>query len=209
MTHTIPELSRDLPRTLQTEALAKAGRVDRTIAIQWLAEHWKERICPACHQIDWGILEQLVQFPVGARLPVAPQEYPCVLVTCRNCGHMMFFSAARMGIVPTNIYLVSKSQMREVASASTSAMLWWVVAAAAAGLGTAFWVSGNMDGRLFNPDRNLFSEILPVCFLLIFVVALLAIFIQRRRRRSLLSSIEEESEVPIESQIEASETALT
>ncbi len=118
MTHTIPELSRDLPRTLQTEALAKAGRVDRTIAIQWLAEHWKERICPACHQIDWGILEQLVQFPVGARLPVAPQEYPCVLVTCRNCGHMMFFSAARMGIVPTNIYLVSKSQMREVASAS-------------------------------------------------------------------------------------------
>jgi RNase P subunit RPR2 len=203
-----PELAPDLPASLRTETLAKGGWVDRDFVVQWLAEHWKERVCPACRQSRWGMLEQLVELPVGARVPVAPQEYPCVVVTCRNCGHMMFFSATRMGAVPSNVYLVSRGQMREVAAASTGETLWWVLAAAAGGLGTAFWVSGIMNGELFNSERALFSKILPLCFLLVFVIAFVAIFLERHRRRSMLEAIEEESKVPSESQIEASEMAL-
>jgi RNase P subunit RPR2 len=208
MTHAKPEPSPDLPASLRTETLAKGGWVDRDFATQWLAEHWKDRVCPVCHKSSWGMLEELVELPVGARVPVAPQEYPCVLVACRTCGHIMFFSATRMGAVPSRVYLVSRGQMREVASASMSGTLWWVLAAAAGGLGTAFWVSGIMNGELFNAERTLFSRILPLCFLLVFVIALVAIFLERRRRSSMLAAIEEESKVPAESQIEASETAL-
>ena len=208
MTQTRPELSPDLAASLRTETLAKGGWVDRDFATQWLAEHWKDRVCPACHQSSWGMLEQLVELPVGARVPVAPQEYPCVLVACRNCGHLMFFSAVRIGAVPSNVYLVSRGQMHEVATASMSGTLWWVVAASAGGLGTAFWISGIMNGELFNAERTFLSQILPLGFLLVFVIALLAIFLERRRRRSVLAAIEKESKVPTESQIEGAETAL-
>ena len=40
------------------------------------------------------------------------------------------------------------------------------------------------------------------------VMAMITIFLERRRRKSMLAAIEEESKVPTESQIEASETAL-
>lgn len=203
-----PELPPDLPATLRTETLAKGGWVDRDFATQWLAEHWKDRTCPTCHQNNWGMLDQLVQFPVGARVPIAPQEYPCVLIACRNCGHALLFSAVRMGVVPSNVYLVSRGQMHEVAATSTKGTLWWTLAAAAVGLGTAFWVSGIMTGKPFNADRTVLFQIVPLGFLCLFVVALLAIFLERRHRKSLLAVIEEESKVPTESQIEPSETKL-
>lgn len=201
MSHKKPELPADLPVTLRTETLAKGGWVDRDFAACWLAEHWKDRTCPACQQNNWGILEQLVQLPVGARVPIAPQEYPCVLVACRNCGHTLLFSAVRMGVVPSNVYLVSKSQMREVATMSIKGTLWSVLAAAAAGLAIAFSVSGIMTSEPFNASRTLLFQILPLGFLLIFAVALLAIVLEHQHRNSLLAAIEEESKVPTESQL--------
>jgi len=208
MAHRKPELPHDLPATLRTETLAKGGWVDRDFVAQWLAEHWKDRICPACQQNNWGMLEELVQLPVGPRVPVAPQEYPCVLITCRSCGYMRLFSAMRMGIVPGSVYLVSRDQMHEVTTTSTKGTLWWIIAAAAAGLAIAFLASGIMTSKLFNANRTVLFQILPLGFLILFALALFAISMEGRRRKSLLAAIEEESKVPTESQIEPLETKL-
>jgi hypothetical protein len=206
--HGKPELGADLPTALRIEALSKSGWVDVGFATRWFAEHWKDRTCPVCRQNDWGILEQLVQVPVGARVPIAPQEYPGVLVVCRTCGHTLLFSAVRMGVVPRNVYLVSRGQMEEVAAASTRSVIWWSMAALAAGLGIALCLSGIIAGRPFKPHETLLFEMLPLGFLLLFAIALVAIFLERRHRRSLLAEIEEESKVPTESQIEPLETPL-
>jgi hypothetical protein len=202
------EADTDLPPALRTETLSKGGWVDRGFATQWLEQHWKHRACPICHESEWGMLEQLVQMPVGARVPVAPQEYPCVLIACRHCGHTLLFSAVRMGVVPSNVYLVSRGEMREVAAASAKGTLWWILAAAAAGLGVAFSISGIMTRTSLNISRDLVFEFLPLGFFIVFAIALVAIFIQRRHRKWLLAVIEEESKVPTESQIEPSEITL-
>ncbi len=208
MLHKKPEPAAGLPTALRIEALAKSGWVELGYATRWFAEHWKDRTCPVCHRNEWGILEQLVQMPVGARIPIAPQEYPCVMVACRGCGHMLLFSAVRMGIVPRNVYLVSRGQMEEVAAASTRGMIWWSVAALVAGLGIAFSVSGLLTGKPFKAPQTLLFELLPLGFLLLFAIALVAIFVERRRRRSLLAEIEEESKVPTEAQFEPLESPL-
>jgi hypothetical protein len=203
-----PEPVADLPAALRIEALAKSGWVDREFATRWLAQHWKDRTCPACRKNEWGMLEQLVQVPVGARIPIAPQEFPCVLVACRNCGHTLLFSAVRMGIVPRNVYLVSRGQMEEVATTSTRGVVWWSLAALAAGLGIALSVAGIVTGGPFKAHQTLLYRMLPLGFLLVFVIAMIAIYIERRRRRSLLAEIEEESRVPTESRFEPLETPL-
>jgi RNase P subunit RPR2 len=203
-----PEPAADLPAALRIEALSKSGWVDREFATRWLAEHWKDRTCPACRCNDWGMLEQLVQMPVGARIPIAPQEFPCVLVACRNCGHAMLFSAVRMGVVPRNVYLVSRSQMAQVATTSRRGVVWWSLAALAAGLAIAFSVSGITAAKPLKAHEALLFEILPLGFLVLFAIALIAILVERRRRTSLLSEIEEDSRVPTESQFEPLQAPL-
>ena len=121
---------------------------------------------------------------------------------------MRLFSAMRMGIVPGSVYLVSRDQMHEVTTTSTKGTLWWIIAAAAAGLAIAFLASGIMTSKLFNANRTVLFQILPLGFLILFALALFAISMEGRRRKSLLAAIEEESKVPTESQIEPLETKL-
>lgn len=196
-----PELATDLPLALRTEALAKAGWVDTKLATTWLAEHWKNRACPVCRENDWGILEQLLEMPVGPRVPIAPQEYPCVMIACRNCGHALLFSAARMGIVPANVYLISRDQMEEVATTSTAQIKWWMLVVLTIGLGSGLSFSV-LTSKPFQLDQRVLSAALVAGIVLVSGIALVAILLERRRRRSLLREIEEESKVPTESEIE-------
>jgi hypothetical protein len=205
--HDKPARTTDIPGALRTETLAKGGWVDRGFAARWLEQHWKHRACPICSEREWGMLEQLVEMPIGARVPVAPQEYPCVLIACRRCGHTMLFSAVRMGVVPSNVYLVSKKEMHEVATVSAKGIVWWALAVAAASLALTLAAAGVVTERL-NVSHGLLFRILPLGLAVVFIVALLAILFERRRRRSLLAAIEEESRVPTESRIEPSEITL-
>jgi hypothetical protein len=50
-----------------------------------------------------------------------------------------------------------------------------------------------MTGQPFNAGRTLLFQILPLGFLLIFAIAVLAIVSERGRRKSLLAAIEEDS----------------
>lgn len=202
-----PARTTDIPAALRTEGLAKGGWVDRGFATRWLEQHWKHRLCPICTESEWGMLEQLVEMPIGARVPVAPQEYPCVLIACRRCGHTMLFSAVRMGVVPSNVYLVSKREIHEVATVSAKGIVWWALAVTAASLAMTLAATGVLIERL-NISHGVLFRILPVGLVFVFAIALLAIFLERRRRRSLLAAIEEESRVPTESRIEPSEITL-
>ncbi len=65
----------------------------------WLQAKQVTEDCPACHARDWVILE-IVDAPVRwpAELHSGGPGFPMIPRGCRNCGYLMFFSAAKMGL---------------------------------------------------------------------------------------------------------------
>ncbi len=65
----------------------------------WLQAKQVVQPCPACHAEDWVILE-LVEAPVRwpPELHSSGPDFLMIPRGCRNCGYLMFFSAAKMGL---------------------------------------------------------------------------------------------------------------
>ena len=65
----------------------------------WLEAKQVAEQCPACRATDWVMLE-IVDVPVRwpAELHSGGPSFPLVPRGCRNCGYVMFFSAAKMGL---------------------------------------------------------------------------------------------------------------
>ncbi len=65
----------------------------------WLQAKQVAEHCPACHASEWVILE-IVEAPVRwpAELHTGGPSFPMIPRGCRNCGYLMFFSAAKMGL---------------------------------------------------------------------------------------------------------------
>jgi hypothetical protein len=65
----------------------------------WLQAKRAAEHCPACHAADWAILE-IVDVPVRwpAELHSGGPSFPMVPLGCRNCGYVMLFSAAKIGL---------------------------------------------------------------------------------------------------------------
>src|SRR5918997_1640004 len=65
----------------------------------WLKAKRVADECPACRATDWAILE-IVDVPVRwpAELHSGGPGFPMIPRGCRNCGCVMFFSAAKMGL---------------------------------------------------------------------------------------------------------------
>lgn len=65
----------------------------------WLQTKQVVAQCPACRAEDWVILE-IVEAPVRwpAELHSGGPQFPMLPRGCRNCGYIMFFSAAKMGL---------------------------------------------------------------------------------------------------------------
>ena len=65
----------------------------------WLQAKQVVEQCPACRAEEWVILE-IVEAPVRwpAELHSGGPDFPMVPRGCRNCGYVMFFSAAKMGL---------------------------------------------------------------------------------------------------------------
>ena len=65
----------------------------------WLKAKRVADECPACRATDWAILE-IVDVPVRwpAELHSGGPGFPMIPRGCRNCGYVMFFSAAKMGL---------------------------------------------------------------------------------------------------------------
>ncbi len=69
------------------------------IVRSWLEAKQVAEQCPACRASDWVILE-IVEAPVRwpAELHSGGPGFPMIPRGCRNCGYLMFFSAAKMGL---------------------------------------------------------------------------------------------------------------
>ena len=86
-----------LPPQVRASMLYGEGKVDRSLAIQWLEGHWKgERQCPICQASAWGVGDDLLRLWTSKHVP----SYPCIVVVCNNCGYTMLFNAVRMGLLP-------------------------------------------------------------------------------------------------------------
>ena len=65
----------------------------------WLEAKRVATQCPACRATDWVILEIVeaaVRWP--PELHSGGPGFPLIPRGCRNCGYVMFFSAAKMGL---------------------------------------------------------------------------------------------------------------
>ncbi len=65
----------------------------------WLWEKQVAETCAACGATDWVILE-IVDAPVRwpAELHSGGPSFSMIPRGCRNCGYLMFFSAAKIGL---------------------------------------------------------------------------------------------------------------
>ena len=65
----------------------------------WFQQKQVVSECPACHAQDWVILD-MVEAPVRwpPELHSGGPDFPMIPRGCRNCGYLMFFSAAKMGL---------------------------------------------------------------------------------------------------------------
>jgi RNase P subunit RPR2 len=98
------EQARAIVKAVQSEqqrAAATTNTVDNQQANIWLAEHWKSRECPVCKENDWGMAPTFAHIPMSflGRYS-AVRSFPCVVLTCRNCGNTLFFNAVAMKLLP-------------------------------------------------------------------------------------------------------------
>jgi hypothetical protein len=65
----------------------------------WFQAKQVTTLCPACQAGEWVLLE-IVEAPVRwpAELHSGGPGMPMIPRGCRNCGYLMFFSAAKMGL---------------------------------------------------------------------------------------------------------------
>jgi hypothetical protein len=58
----------------------------------------RPKACPCCGQSKFEIHPRVVAL-VDSEDPLAPGYRPSVVLTCKNCQHMMLFSAKGLGVV--------------------------------------------------------------------------------------------------------------
>jgi hypothetical protein len=73
----------------------------RERAMEWVNKKWNTpKACPVCKNNNWGISESLTLLPriirAGEDVP-GNLVYPHFLVTCINCGYIIFFNAIMAG----------------------------------------------------------------------------------------------------------------
>lgn len=98
----IPEL---MDRMRQFKAVQKTaletGQVDSAAANEWFKQRWTDRRCSVCGIVTWAMAPQFAHISFAPPGVVGtPPSFPCVVLTCRNCGHVLFFNGITMGLVP-------------------------------------------------------------------------------------------------------------
>jgi RNase P subunit RPR2 len=85
------------PEQFRRRRLYAQGKVDQKQAIEAIGRKWTaRRACPICEVVDWGVGDDLLRIWNSQHRPV----YPCIAVTCQNCGHTIFFNAAALNLLP-------------------------------------------------------------------------------------------------------------
>lgn len=57
-------------------------------------------VCPVCKQHEFGVFGHITSANIysGGNLLIGGPSYPLVQLGCNNCGHVLAFSAVRLGI---------------------------------------------------------------------------------------------------------------
>lgn len=79
-----------------------ADKIDPQKVVEWLNSHWEGlKLCPICHHNNWFVNDSLVQLTEFHRvgLVLGGPVIPMVVVSCNNCGHTLFFSALKLGVI--------------------------------------------------------------------------------------------------------------
>lgn len=80
---------------------AETNEVNETAANEWLKEHWQDRTCPVCKIVTWAMAPNFAHIPMSLLGRHTPStSFPCVVLTCRNCGNTLFFNAIAMKQLP-------------------------------------------------------------------------------------------------------------
>ena len=66
----------------------------------WIKEKWKTGTCTVCGVNDWLVGSDLIVTPIIMKdqIQLAGRAYIHVLVSCNECGHMVFFNAKKIGL---------------------------------------------------------------------------------------------------------------
>jgi hypothetical protein len=89
--------------------------VQKQMAINWVNQRAPNLRCPSCQQNNFVIADHLVTpnvITLGGTVSLGGSTYPQFLVTCNNCGHILYYSAVLAGIM--------RSPLPEVPSSPTS-----------------------------------------------------------------------------------------
>jgi hypothetical protein len=75
------------------------AKLDQSKVIAFLSERWRNKNCPICQSINWGINDDLAElrFLSIAGFHIGGPVIPLVVLTCTVCGHTLLFNAIRMG----------------------------------------------------------------------------------------------------------------
>ena len=75
-------------------------QIDEEKIRQKFAEFWRDPIvCPACRTDDWTFGQSLIHlFHLSDLQKEMIEAYPVIHVVCENCGYLMLFDAARLGL---------------------------------------------------------------------------------------------------------------
>ena len=93
--------------------------------VQFLDAKWPTpRTCAVCHENPdhWRISETPILLPLlTGRANISMQNFaraaeslavaPAVALTCSNCGHIMLFSAAQLGLTPVELDTETRSSI--------------------------------------------------------------------------------------------------
>jgi predicted nucleic-acid-binding Zn-ribbon protein len=87
----------NMPLEAWKEVLYSQGKIERTLAINWLNGVWvrSQRNCPVCTSSNWGVGEDIVRLQT-----IKGPAYPSIVVVCNTCGYSMLFNAVRMNVLP-------------------------------------------------------------------------------------------------------------
>jgi hypothetical protein len=80
---------------------SETNAVNEALANEWFKQHWKDRNCSVCGVVTWAMAPQFAHISFARPGVVgAPPSFPCVVLTCRNCGNTLFFNAVTMKLLP-------------------------------------------------------------------------------------------------------------
>lgn len=77
-------------------------KIDVQKVVDWLNSQWQgPKVCPICKSNNWNISEKLLElreFHEGSFVVGGP-VYPLIAITCKVCGHTLFFNAIVAGVL--------------------------------------------------------------------------------------------------------------